>query len=79
MRHIIKTQIIELLIPEQRHAFTIQHEVSRYFWNEIAPQLERAFNAISGEDEYIIIDRLELDLGDITLKQMKASEIKISK
>ena len=68
MKHIIRTQVLELNIDQQLDAFDIQHRMSMLYHNELLPALEKLFNALSDGDHDIIIDKLELDLGPITEK-----------
>ncbi|NML21663.1 hypothetical protein HHL16_12300 [Pseudoflavitalea sp. G-6-1-2] len=68
MKHIIKTQVLELTIDQQLDAFDIQHRMSMLYYNELLPALEKIFNAISDGDNDIIIDKLELDLGVLAEK-----------
>ena len=74
MRHIIKKQIIELSLDKRLNYFHVQQQVSDRYWNEIVPILEKSFDAISSEDKVIEIDRLELDLGIITEKELRSGE-----
>lgn len=74
MRHIIKKQIIELSLDKRLNYFHVQQQVSDRYWNEIVPLLEKSFDSISGEDKVIEIDRLEVDLGVITEKELRSRE-----
>nr|MDQ6889765.1 contractile injection system tape measure protein [Bacteroidota bacterium] len=71
MQHIIKKQIINLSLDKKLDAFHIQQLVSNHYWNKIAPLLERAFDAVSNEEETISLDTLELDLGVINVKEIE--------
>ena len=70
MHHIIGKQIIDLHLSNAKEAFTLQHKVSQLFWQRIAPELEQIFDQIANEKEWIRIDRLEIDLGDISQEQL---------
>lgn len=71
MQHIIKKQVIDLSINKKLDAFHIQQLVSNYYHNRIINVLQEAFDNAGSEDETISIDRLELDLGIITIKDIE--------
>ena len=71
MRHLIKKQIIELTLDRSLNHYRVQHQVSERYWREILPMLEKAFDAISSEDELIEIDHFELDLGVVSAKEIE--------
>ncbi len=71
MQHIIKKQVINLMLNKKMDAFSIQHLVSEHYWREIVPVLQKAFDAASSEDEIIQLDKLEIDLGIINLKDIE--------
>ena len=72
MPHIIGKQIIDLHLPNAKNAFTLQHRVSQLFWQRIAPELERVFDQIADDKTWIRIDRLAIDLGNISSEQLLA-------
>lgn len=63
MTHRIRRQILDLELPREEDAEELQRRASRLFREKVAPALERQFDAISRDDVYLRIDRLELDLG----------------
>lgn len=65
MGHVIKKQVLDIGV-RQSEAFQVQHELSHWYWNQLRPMLERAFNELAPSDEVIQIDRLEIDLGHIS-------------
>ena len=71
MRHLIKKQIIELSLDRSLNHYRVQQQVSERYWREILPMLEKAFDAISSEDELIEIDHFELDLGVVSAKEIE--------
>jgi hypothetical protein len=71
MRHLIKKQIIELTLDRALNHYRVQQQVSERYWKEILPMLEKAFDAISSEDELIEIDHFELDLGVVSAKEIE--------
>ena len=71
MQHIIKKQIINLTLNKKMDAFAIQHLVSERYWREIVPLLQKLFDNASTEDEIIHLDKLEVDLGIINIKDIE--------
>lgn len=70
MQHIIKKQIIHLFIDRKLDAFRMQHLVSGHYWHEVVPALEKLFDEVSHEHEIIYIDKMEIDLGTITEREI---------
>ena len=70
MQHLIKKQTIQLDLPKQLDAFKIQHSVSRHYWNDVLPLLEQVFNEVSVDEETLEIDKLDIDLGEISEKDL---------
>lgn len=69
--HIIKKQVIELKLARRQDAFRMQHLISEHYRNEMIPVLESVFNDYCSEDEVLIFDRLEIDFGVITEKDIE--------
>lgn len=65
MQHVIKKQVIDLYVDKQLDSFRVQQQISDHFWEHLVPLLEIEFDKISGEDEVIILDQVEIDLGII--------------
>ncbi|HWJ91488.1 MAG TPA: contractile injection system tape measure protein [Flavisolibacter sp.] len=63
MNHIIKIQVLDLLVDRELNAFGVQQEISAFYWDYIVSVIENVFTELSNEDEVIIVDRLEIDLG----------------
>ena len=76
MQHQIKKQVLQLLVDPGLDAFAIQQAASNCYWEEILPVLERVFDELSSEGEYLRVDRLELDLGKITADYLRAGGIR---
>jgi hypothetical protein len=66
MQHIINKQIIDLRIAKNLDAFRIQQAVSDHYRQHLMPLLEKEFDSIAGPDEAVLIDRMEIDLGELT-------------
>src|SRR5688500_13129562 len=75
MNHLIRTQVIELRISNEEGAFAIQQQVRDLFYRVLLSVLEKAFDEISSVDEVIQLDRLEIDLGKISIKDIEAFEL----
>jgi DNA-binding HxlR family transcriptional regulator len=71
LQHYIKKQIIQLDLYNKRDSFHIQHLVSGNYLKNIIPILQKVFDSVSDENEMIIVDRLEIDLGVITFKDIE--------
>jgi hypothetical protein len=66
MQHIINKQIIDLRIAKSLDAFRIQQAMSDHYRQHLIPLLEKEFDSIAGADEVVLIDRMEIDLGELT-------------
>lgn len=71
MQHIIKKQIINLSIDKGIDAFHLQQKISVEFWSKMVPLLEKIFDAVSLENETISLEKLEIDVGMINVKQIE--------
>ena len=74
MQHIVKKQFIELTLDRGLDHFHIQQLVSSQYWTNIVPLLEKAFDKIGNEEEVIQFDKLEIDLGTISVKGLEKNE-----
>ncbi|TND09746.1 MAG: hypothetical protein FD123_870 [Bacteroidetes bacterium] len=63
--HLINEQVINLQLGSSAEAARMQEEVRDYYFSKLLPEIEAIFNELSGKDELLIIDNLELDLGEI--------------
>lgn len=75
MQHVIKKQVIELLIDKNLDSFQIQQQASNHYLQQIVPLLQIEFDALSNEDEILMIDKLEIDIGTIVADEI--SNVKI--
>jgi len=71
MNHIIGKQIIDLQINTDQEAHVLQHQFSRLYWNEMVPAMNQLFDELSGPDEMLTIDRLEINLGNMSTKELQ--------
>ena len=74
MRHLIKKQILELTLDKRVNYFRVQQELSDHYWKQIVPILEKAFDAISSEEELIEIDKLDRLVEGVGGQQFLLSE-----
>lgn len=65
MGHVIKKQVLDVGIQQSLDAFQVQHALSEWYWKQLVPLLERAFDEIAPPGEIIRIDQLQIDLGQL--------------
>jgi hypothetical protein len=63
--HRILRQVLELELDSPIRALELQEAVARPFRNQVLPELEALFDRMAGPDEFLRVDRLELDLGTL--------------
>lgn len=66
MTHRIRRQILELELPREQGAYALQQRASRVFQEQVLPELDKLFSRIAPADRIIRLDRLEVDLGNIS-------------
>jgi hypothetical protein len=64
-RHIIKRQVFEVEVPSVDSAWKIQNRISDLYKQELVRILDKVLSEISGPDQVLRIDKLEIDLGEI--------------
>lgn len=74
MTHLIKKQVIDCTISKRLDAFRVQHQLSQVYWNALLPAIEKAFDEVDNSDEVIVIDKLEIDLGQLTQSHLTQKE-----
>jgi hypothetical protein len=65
-RHRIQRQVIELDIGTSANGPAMQETIARSFRERTLPEIERLFDRVAGPEQLVRIDRLALDLGEIT-------------
>jgi hypothetical protein len=65
MGHVIKKQILDLSVQQSPDLFQVQHALSHWYWNQLLPLLEKAFDELAPSGEVIQINSLQIDLGQI--------------
>lgn len=74
MRHIIRTQVLDVLTDNSTDAFEMQHAMSSVFYRTILPTLEKAFDELAPEGKLITFDSLQIDIGNINLDNFSKSD-----
>jgi hypothetical protein len=70
-KHIINRQVLELTIPERERAQHIQNLASEIVRKKLLRALDKLFTGVSGSDEILRIDKLEIDLGIISENELE--------
>ena len=70
MQHLVKKQVIDITCSKRTDPFRMQQLLSKHYWQEVLPLLEKVFNEVSDDEEVILVKQLEIDLGFITEKEM---------
>lgn len=71
MLHLIKKQVIDLTLCKRQNAFRMQQLASEHYYRSMLSIIETQFTDFATDDEVIRIDRLEIDLGELTEKQLE--------
>lgn len=69
-KHLIYRQILEIEFPSRLEALDGQQFLSRLYRQELIPLIDEVFNNCLDSDEYLSINRLEIDLGEISTKNL---------
>lgn len=70
-RHIIKRQILEVEVCSPGiSGQAIQQRLSEVYRYQVIPALEQTLNRLSDRERWISIDRLEIDLGELSLDDL---------
>jgi hypothetical protein len=70
-KHIIKKQVLEVDLPSADNAWLIQNRVCDLYKQELVPVLENVFDELCPMGETISIDKLEIDLGSLTIESLE--------
>lgn len=71
MQHLVKKQTIELFMPKDLDAFGMQHLAGKHVNNEVLLLLEQVFDELCDDGTLIEIDRLEINIGEVSEKDMR--------
>jgi hypothetical protein len=67
-QHIIQKQIIEINFENPDDSFGLQNQVAEVFYEKLEPRMEVLLDELFGENQFASIDKLEIDLGLLNLK-----------
>src|ERR1051326_6860664 len=69
--HIIRRQVLEVDVPSVERAWEVQNRISELFRQEFIPALEKIFDSICDPGKMIRIDKLEIDLGNVSIEKLE--------
>ncbi len=69
--HIIQRQTFLFDTTKQQSAYALQDRVSRFCREQLPGTLEHLFDDIIGDDNFIRIDKLEIDLGSVSVTKLE--------
>ncbi len=65
-KHIINRQVLELTVPERKNALPVQNKSVEIVKYKLQPALDKLFSKLSSDVEIVRINKLVVDLGNIT-------------
>lgn len=71
MNHIIKQQVIEVMIEDQAIAREVQDELSYVYHRKVVPYLSKICDEFDVEDKIIRIDQIDIDIGNIPIEKIR--------
>ncbi len=69
--HIIHKQNIDLFIEDEESAFSIQNRISKICNHDVKNRLDKIFTNFSVDDNHIVIDKLEIDIGTVDVTNLE--------
>ncbi len=69
--HCIHIQSLDLTLKSTTDANLLEDQVKHFFNKELLKDIEQAFDEICPPDIYLQIDKIELDLGQLNINQLK--------
>ncbi len=69
--HLLQKVIFEINLAKQDGAFEIQSRISNLFRSQILGELEKRFNEVSTEGLVLTIDKIEIDLGNLSSSRLE--------
>lgn len=63
--HIIQRQVLDMTFPQRANAFEFQNRISELYQTQIVGVLEEVCRQLDSQDEYLQIEKLEIDLGNL--------------
>jgi len=71
MTHYIRQQYLEVdLKGSESEGFALQHRLSDLYYAQLLPAIEKALDQCSSAGNYMVIDRLDIDVGTIELERI---------
>ena len=70
-KHIINREVLEFNVSDRAHAQSIQNKISEMVRGKLNPALDQLFSKMSGSDEIVRIEKLMIDLGTISGKELE--------
>ncbi len=74
-KHLISKQVLLLYTDRQKNAFALQQQFCDTYRRAIVPAMERLFDRLSGPELYIRLDKVEIDLGIISPKDLSSDAL----
>ncbi|WP_299897942.1 contractile injection system tape measure protein [uncultured Aquimarina sp.] len=72
-KHIVNKQILEIHVPKHSDTSKIQHELSLLCRNQLTTVLDRVLSKANVSESSLQIDRLTLDLGNVSLQNFETA------
>jgi len=73
--HLIQKQHIEVTTTNRALAMKVQKDLQARYWGSVVDRLDQLFSEIADQDTIFRIERLEIDLGTIDLKEFEEQTI----
>lgn len=67
--HIIQKLFIELSVPCSEDTFGLSQRLEQLLQERLYPKLEPVFDRLSGSGQWMELDKLEIDLGELSMQQ----------
>lgn len=71
-QHIVQKLTIEIGLQDSEHAFALQTKITNDYQKLILNSMNEVFDQLIGEDEVVMVDKLEIDLGAILREEMES-------
>ncbi|MFZ4698654.1 MAG: contractile injection system tape measure protein, partial [Candidatus Methylumidiphilus sp.] len=70
--HRIRAQTVELKLSQSEGAYALQESVRRLLLDKGGPAMDEVLSAFADSDEFILLERLELNLGSLSATQLES-------
>jgi len=70
-KHILHRQVFDLECYSEEVAAKLQKEIPDLIADELVPELDKVFSGFSGDSGHFLIDRMEIDLGQVPLPEFR--------